>query len=145
MHGSPVCWEFTPHLHEHKPPEKLQWQLCNHHFSEWGRGRKEVRCNQNRIWRVTAWNSKSVPLCCKTAQAPENLPQRIILWTSVGDRTSSGDFLQWMQQQDPRIKPLLPETYEIPNFWWSGHPVPTIPQLNICNAPAFQLHAPTSQ
>lgn len=97
------------------------------------------------LWRVTAWPSKRIPLGSKTAQAPENPQQRISLWSSVRDWTSGGEFLQWIQQQSPRIKPLLPETYEIPDFWWSGHPVPTIPQLSICNAPPFQLHVPTFQ
>lgn len=56
-HGSPVCWEFTPYLHGRKPGN-LRWQLCNCHFSEWGRGRKEVRCNQNTVWRVAPQHRK---------------------------------------------------------------------------------------
>lgn len=69
IYGSPVCWEFTPYLHGCKPGN-LRWQLCNCHFSEWGRGGKEVRCNQNTVWRVAARHRRSIPLCCKTAQAP---------------------------------------------------------------------------
>lgn len=80
-----------PHLHGCKPPGKLQWQLCNQHISAWGRGRKEVRCNQNTVWRVAAQHKKSLPLSCKTAQAPANPEERIPLCSQWGTRHPTGN------------------------------------------------------
>lgn len=33
---------------------------------------------------------------------------------TLRDQTSNGELLQRLEQQNPRMKPLLPETYEVP-------------------------------
>lgn len=33
---------------------------------------------------------------------------------TMRDQTSNRELLQRLEQQDPRMKPLLPETYEVP-------------------------------
>lgn len=89
MHGSPVCWEFTCHFHGCKPPGKLPWQLCNHHFSEWGR--KEVRCSQNTIWRVTAWHSRTFPYAAKQHRLQQTRNRESLCGQLWGTRHTVGN------------------------------------------------------
>lgn len=77
-----------------------------------GQERSEMQSKYDMKCGSSAYKKPSLMLQNSTGSCKPRTENPSVV--TLRDQTSNGELLQRLEQQNPRMKPLLPETYEVP-------------------------------